>query len=146
MSQVTGAPTKFADYPAGWRAMQLPDSNVNSYFLKAFGRPDRDHHLRVRAERRAERGAGAAHLQRHVAEPEAASQRRTASRAMLAENTPDDKSSKSCIWRPCRAIRPTKRRAKILPELAAANGADKRQAVEDLYWSVLSSNEFLFNH
>ena len=41
MSQVTGVPTEFAGYPAGWRAMQLPDANVASYFLKAFGRPDR---------------------------------------------------------------------------------------------------------
>ncbi len=41
MSQVTGAPTQFANYPAGWRAMQLPDANVNSYFLKTFGRPER---------------------------------------------------------------------------------------------------------
>ncbi|MHB8736929.1 MAG: DUF1549 and DUF1553 domain-containing protein, partial [Terriglobales bacterium] len=41
MSQATGAPTSFAEYAAGWRAMQLPDSNVNSYFLKTFGRPDR---------------------------------------------------------------------------------------------------------
>ena len=41
MSQVTGAATAFADYPAGWRALQLPDSNVDSYFLKTFGRPER---------------------------------------------------------------------------------------------------------
>ena len=37
-------------------------------------------------------------------------------------------------------------KAKILPELAATSTAEKRQAVEDLYWSVLSSTEFLFNH
>ncbi len=41
LSQVTGAPTAFPDYPAGRRAMQLPDANVNSYFLKSFGRPAR---------------------------------------------------------------------------------------------------------
>src|SRR5262245_47127882 len=41
ISQVTGAPTAFKDYPAGTRAMQLPDANVDSYFLKTFGRPER---------------------------------------------------------------------------------------------------------
>lgn len=41
-SQVTGAPSQFAGYPAGWRALQLPDSNVASYFLNAFGRPSRE--------------------------------------------------------------------------------------------------------
>lgn len=28
-------------YPEGFRALQLPDSNVASYFLKSFGRPER---------------------------------------------------------------------------------------------------------
>src|SRR5690606_2442640 len=41
VSQVSGSPTKFPNFPEGWRAMQLPDSNVDSYFLKTFGRPER---------------------------------------------------------------------------------------------------------
>ncbi len=40
-SQVTESPTPFAKYPAGWRAMQLPDSNIDSYFLRSFGRAER---------------------------------------------------------------------------------------------------------
>jgi hypothetical protein len=32
---------------------------------------------------------------------------------------------------------------KEIPEKAAAT---RRKAIEDLYWSVLSSKEFLFNH
>src|SRR5947209_17355191 len=42
ISEATGAPTKLKNYPEGWRALQLPDSNIASYFLKAFGRPDRE--------------------------------------------------------------------------------------------------------
>ena len=41
MSQVTGVPTEFKGFAAGWRAEQLPDSNVDSYFFKSFGRPMR---------------------------------------------------------------------------------------------------------
>jgi hypothetical protein len=41
MSQVTGVPTKFREYPAGTRAQQLPDVQVQSQFLSAFGRPER---------------------------------------------------------------------------------------------------------
>ena len=40
LSQATESPTDFPGYPKGWRAMQLPDSNVASYFLESFGRPD----------------------------------------------------------------------------------------------------------
>jgi Protein of unknown function (DUF1553)./Protein of unknown function (DUF1549)./Bacterial Ig-like domain (group 2). len=42
MSQVTGVPTQFAGYPAGTRAMQLPDTQVVSQFLNVFGRPARN--------------------------------------------------------------------------------------------------------
>src|SRR5262249_14203136 len=42
LSQVTGVPTEFPDYPKGLRALQLPDNNVVSYFLSAFGRPARE--------------------------------------------------------------------------------------------------------
>ena len=53
VSQVTRVPTPFetdvrnqnqskgTEYPKGWRAVQLPDANLNSYFLKSFGRPNR---------------------------------------------------------------------------------------------------------
>src|SRR5262249_40244277 len=55
LSQVTGVPTPFTqvytgveggtaatnNYPEGTRALQLPDSQVASRFLEAFGRPDR---------------------------------------------------------------------------------------------------------
>jgi len=52
--QITGVPTQFSvdrrnqkqgigeKYPLGFRALQLPDTQTDSYFLKAFGRPDRE--------------------------------------------------------------------------------------------------------
>ncbi|MBI3667730.1 MAG: DUF1549 domain-containing protein, partial [Acidobacteria bacterium] len=41
ISEVTRVPSKFEGYPEGTRALQLPDSQVNSYFLTVFGRPPR---------------------------------------------------------------------------------------------------------
>ncbi|MEO7653222.1 MAG: DUF1549 domain-containing protein [Bryobacteraceae bacterium] len=41
MSQVTGVPSRFPGFPAGTRAMQLPDTQVKSDFLASFGRPAR---------------------------------------------------------------------------------------------------------
>jgi hypothetical protein len=38
---VTGQPEKFPNLPAGYRAIQLPDTKVNNYFLDVFGRPPR---------------------------------------------------------------------------------------------------------
>src|SRR6185436_15376191 len=54
ISQITGVPTRFRVdrrnqnlglgefYPMGLRALQLPDTRTDSYFLKAFGRPERE--------------------------------------------------------------------------------------------------------
>ena len=55
IAQTTGTPSKFthimdfngtrsevADYPSGTRATELKDSAVDSYFLDAFGRNDRE--------------------------------------------------------------------------------------------------------
>src|SRR4029453_1528592 len=41
ISQITGVPQNFDGYPPGTRALQLPDTRVDSYFLTVFGRPDR---------------------------------------------------------------------------------------------------------
>ena len=35
---------------------------------------------------------------------------------------------------------------KLLPLIADAENASRREVVEDLFWSVLSSRQFLFNH
>ena len=40
-SQVTQTPETFEGYPSGTRGLQLPDTAVKSYFLTAFGRPER---------------------------------------------------------------------------------------------------------
>ena len=37
-------------------------------------------------------------------------------------------------------------KAKIIAVLSQAKANEKRAAIEDVYWSILSSNEFLFNH
>src|SRR5206468_2825493 len=41
VSQVTGVPTIFPGYAPGTRALQLPDTSIDSYFLDVFGRPQR---------------------------------------------------------------------------------------------------------
>jgi hypothetical protein len=40
----------------------------------------------------------------------------------------------------------TAERARFVTELAGAPENAKRAALEDVYWALLSSREFLFNH
>jgi hypothetical protein len=41
---------------------------------------------------------------------------------------------------------PTATESKLLTAALAQNPADRRHEIEDLYWGVLSSNGFCFNH
>ncbi len=145
ISQVTGAATEFPGYAAGWRATQLPDSTVASYFLKAFGRPDRI--ITCDCERNAEPSVVQV---LHIANGNSLNDKlqSTANRITkrLAENSKDEELLEELYLAALARFPTDEEKRAILPELAAATGADKRQAVEDLYWSVLSSKEFLFNH
>jgi hypothetical protein len=145
ISQVSGTPTEFKGYAAGWRALQLPDSNVDSYFLKSFGRPQRV--LTCECERTNEPSMVQV---LHITNGDTINQKLAAKGSrveqLLAAKTPDDKIVEdaflSALSRP-----PTEpEKQQLVSELGQALAAERRAAVEDLYWSLLSSKEFLFNH
>lgn len=143
-SQVSGAPTQFKDYPAGWRALQLPDSNVDSYFLESFGRAERK--LTCECERTEEPSMAQV---LHIANGDTVNQKlkQAGNRIdkLLAANTPDEKIVEDAYLSAlCRM--PTEREKKqILEMLAGVDAKQRREIVEDVFWSVLSSKEFLFN-
>src|SRR5262249_13492672 len=58
LCDVTAVPEKNSDLPAGPRAVQLPDGEVNHPFLKAFGQPARE--LACECERESDSNLGQA--------------------------------------------------------------------------------------
>lgn len=145
LSQVTGTPSEFKGYAAGWRAIQLPDSNVDSYFLKSFGRPQRL--LTCECERTNEPSmVQVLHISNGDTINEKLAAKGSRVEKLLDAKTLDDKIIEdaylSALSRP-----PTDaEKQQLLSELGQAPSAEKRQAIEDLYWSLLSGKEFLFNH
>jgi hypothetical protein len=145
LSQVSGSPTNFGDYAPGWRALQLPDVNVNSYFLKTFGRPLRT----ITCE--CERTAQPSMVQvLHLSNGDTINQKLAAKgnrleQILAAKMTNEqivDEAYLSALSRP-----PSDgERTKLLAALSATPEAERRVVIEDLYWSILSSKEFLFNH
>lgn len=144
MSQVTASPTAFKDFPAGTRAMQLPDANIASDFLKTFGRPERI--LTCECERSDEPSMTQV---LHILNGETLIQKLEAkdnrlSKQLEANLTPEQLAEELFLAALSRF--PTDReRQKMTEILSVASPEERRQAVEDLYWSVLSSKEFLFN-
>jgi hypothetical protein len=159
VSDVTEVPTKFTQlllpgagvkeietpYPEGTRAIQLYDSAVKSRFLKTFGRNDREitcecqrtdkpsmvqvlhiangDTLNAKLETKDNR------IDKLMAELENDKELiRQAYVATLLRNPTDDESEK------------------LIAAMKAAEGSKRRELVEDLYWSLMSSREFLFNH
>lgn len=144
-SQVTGVPTAFPNYPAGYRALQLPDSNVASYFLSAFGRPDRT--VTCECERSDEPSVvQAMHLSNGDTINKKLQVKDNRLGKMLAENTPDEKLIQEAFLAALARYPSGKERDELLAALKEIPPAEKRAAVEDLYWGLLSSKEFLFNH
>jgi hypothetical protein len=142
VSQVTGVPEKFPGFYRGKRAIELPDSGVNSYFLDTFDRPIRDvakcerkttttvtqamHSLSgetITEKLRAPEGSVARHLAARAAPDEIV----RAYYLSALSRLPDD------------------------AELAAARAfigkaGNVRNGVEGFVWALLNSKEFLFNH
>jgi hypothetical protein len=144
LSQVTASPTPFQGFPAGTRAMQLPDTSIASDFLRTFGRPERL--LTCECERSDEPSmTQVLHLLNGDTLIEKLEAKDNRLSQQLATNTSAEQIIEELFLSAlCRF--PTDRERQQLGEvLAATRPEDRRQAIEDLYWSVLSSKEFLFN-
>jgi len=144
-SQVTAVPSKFPGYPDAWRAMQLPDSNVASYFLKTFGRPERV--ITCECERTAEPTmVQVLHISNgDTLNPKLADPNGRVSQWLAAGYSNEQLVDE--LYLTALSRQPTEEeRTRLVEVLAATPEAERRQAVEDLFWSVLSSKEFLFNH
>jgi hypothetical protein len=142
-SQVTGVPTRFEGYPAGTRALQLPDTRVESYFLTVFGRPERI--LTSAAERQMDptlpqvlHAINGDTLNTKLMDD-------TGRVAALARGGTTSGEIVDELYLSTFSRRPTgEERGALVERLDAA--VDRRQIVEDLAWAVLTSREFLFNH
>lgn len=160
-SQVTGVPTEFKrltgngdtaqlDYPTGTRALQLPDSQIASYFLKNFGKPDRIQ--TCECERTAEPSVAQV---LHIANGSTLNEKLRAEPCRITarmEATKEDlpKAAAGMIeeaYLAAFARRPSDReKTQLVKLLVDTPSAERRAALEDTYWALLSSKEFLFNH
>ena len=141
IGRVTGVPEKFNGWPAGYRAIQVWDNRMPSYFFRIFGRPVR--YSVCECERGTDPSiAQALHL---MNSPEVAGKVQasagTARRLADSKLTPDAVVEE--LFLAGLGRRPTAAEAARLRE-AFAEG-DRRAATEDVLWAVLNSKEFLYN-
>ncbi len=167
----TGTQEKFNELPLGTRAIQLPDPNVSSYFLDTFGRAPRI--IACECERTPEPNMSQA---LHLMMGDMMNRKVQDGNALPAKLVAAKKSNEEIIQtfyytalgRPphsdetYRAVSVIKKVADRpgqlppkpwlflkpikLPRTQDARDRDRKQTLEDIYWALLNSKEFIFNH
>ena len=143
LCDVTGVPEKFPGLPAGTRAVQLPDGEVNHPFLKAFGQPARE--LACECERESDGNLGQA-LQLINGPTVNEKVRNPANRlgALLAAKAPEAEILAELYT--AAMARPPYPDETAIALAHVAKAKDKRKAWEDVLWAILNTREFLFRH
>jgi hypothetical protein len=142
ISEVTETKNKFPGLPLGARAVQIADGSISTYFLSTFGRATRDTvcSCEVKLEPTLSQSL-------HLLNGDTTTQRIAAGnlvgRRLAEKKTPAEIVEELYVRSLCR--RPTANERGKLLTLVAAN-PDKKQALDDVFWSLLNSREFMFNH
>jgi hypothetical protein len=143
ISQATDRPEEFSGYPLGVRAIQLPDPGLESYFLTQFGRSDRV--TACACERRSEVTIGQL-LQLQNGQSVIEKIRHPQGRlARLLGNGAVQKPIIEELFLATLARLPRPEEQAAI-ESATTTDGNQQEAYRDLFWALLNSKEFAFNH
>jgi uncharacterized protein DUF1549/uncharacterized protein DUF1553 len=142
VTQVTDTKNKFQGLPLGARAVQIADGGVTTYFLTAFGRPTRETvcSCEVRLEPTLSQSL---HLLNGATVEPKIQQGNLVGKMLQEKKTPAQVIEHlyiRCLSRP-----PKPEELKNLLGAVDAN-KDKKQALDDVFWAIMNSREFMFNH
>lgn len=143
VSQVTGVPTAFGGFPAGTRAIDLPDDAVGSAFLDTFGKPKRD--TSCECERVGDSSLGQSLMLLNSADVQAKLTAETGRAATFAKDArPDPEKLKELFWA-AYSREPEADEIDTAMKFIASKPADKKkEAWEDIIWAVVNAKEFQF--
>jgi hypothetical protein len=142
ISQVTGTQEKFQGLPLGARAVQIADGRTSTYFLTTFGRAPRE--TVCAAEVSTDPTLSQAlHLLNGPPIEEKIRSGGMVKSQLAAGKTPEQVIQG--LYVRCLSRKPTPGELeKLLAVVQAA--PDPQQGLEDVFWGLLNSREFMFNH
>lgn len=142
LSQVTNTKDKFPQLPLGARAVQIADGATSNYFLTTFGRATRE--TACSCEVKMEPTLSQA---LHLLNGETSNQKIQQGGIIAAlqneKLTPEQIVEKLYIR--CLSRKPLPEETEALKPLFA-EGNDIKRSLDDVFWALLNSREFLFNH
>jgi len=143
ISQVLDVPTPFSGLPPGTRAIDLPDENVASQFLDTFGRPARQsacecERIDSPALNQALELVNSAEIHRKLTDSQGLAAR------MATTKAPPERIVHDMFVRVLgRGPRNHESQAAVA---FLTTEPDRAEACRSLLWSLIATNEFLFNH
>lgn len=142
LCSATGQPESFAGYPRGLRAVQVPDPFADSYFLTVFGRAarttacacERDNNVTLPQLLHLQNSD---ELTQKIKSPEGRLAR------MLKEHS-DDEALVEEIYLATLSRLPTETERQAI--LGHFHSSNREEVAVDLFWALLNTSEFTFNH
>ncbi len=144
INQSTGVAENFNGWPTGYRAIQVWDNRMPSYFFRIFGRPVRA--SVCECERSGEPSiAQSLHL---LNSPEimAKVQDRQGTARQLANSDLATAAIIDELYLGMLSRLPNDDERTLMLQAFSDAPSDRRAAVEDIQWALLNSKEFIFNH
>jgi hypothetical protein len=150
IGQATGVREKFAGFPIGLRAAELPDGEYQNRFLTAFGRPARA--LACACERDGDSNLGQAlelvggeAIEAQLHSPDGRVMRLLSASASTGDEAAADSALVEELFLATLSRFPGEQeRRELIERLSLA--PDRRAAVEDILWALINHPEFLFQH
>jgi hypothetical protein len=143
ISQITETPNKFQGLPLGARAVQIADGAVSNYFLTTFGRAKRESvcSCEVKMEPTLSQ---ALHLMNGDAVNDRIRQGKVV--AKLVEAKKSDREIVEDLYLRVFGRLPLDKEWQPIQQTLAAVPDQRQQALEDVFWALMNSKEFYFNH
>ncbi|MBO13503.1 MAG: cell surface protein [Planctomycetaceae bacterium] len=142
LCQATGVPSRLGGFPLGTRAVQLPVAAMSTDFLDTFGRSNRETVCSCEVDVQPNLSQ-ALHLINGATTWGKIMDSDVLTRLVADDNAPDKVIS--ALYVRCLSRPPTAReRNRLLAAVAAAD--DQAEIYQELFWALVNSKEFLFNH
>jgi len=142
ISLATGTRDKFRGLPLGGHAVQIADGTTSDYFLRTFGRATRETPCSCEVSMEPNLSQALHLINGDTVQTKIVN---GAVVKKMIDAKQDDKTILSTLYLRTLGRAPTDDELKTLTPLLA-DAATRQKTLEDIFWALLNSKEFMFNH